>query len=450
MTITHDERRPFRVAICGAGPGGLLLAVTIGKYCEDTPIDLYEAQPEISVVGAGITLRKRTLGIIEDLGLLEELNKFVTNINKTDRGLRHRIADNRDGGEEWFRLTYRNGAPSSMHRRALVDILKASLPPTCTVHTSKRLKSYQEDSTGTLTLEFTDGITALADVLIGADGIRSPTRRSLFETAAQHTPPLFNTAHLSNYVNPLFSGIMVYRSLFPIKDLLEKYPDHPLTNDLVLWFGQDKHLVAYGVNNGKTVNVIAYTTNSITQTKASPDKWVENVPRNEVADTFSNFEPMARAVAECCEDISLWALHITSELPISTYGHVALLGDACHAMTPHLGAGAGQAMEDAYVLGRLLSHAAVNTQNIPRALRIYQDVRLHYAQHIAADSLANGFSYSFQGPEQINAPRTKENLEAWSNIMKKRGLEYMDAPGSAVEDWLEAKRRLDQTLETGQ
>jgi len=118
-------------------------------------------------------------------------------------------------------------------------------------------------------------------------------------------------------------------------------------------------------------------------------------------------------------------------------------------MAPHMGAGAAQAIEDAYVLGRILAHASVDKQSIPTALRIYQDVRLHYAQHVAAGSLANGFLYDFRAPEQINAPRTSENLDAWGDMIKKRGLEYQGAPGSAVEDWLKAERMLDQALVKG-
>ncbi|OAX42229.1 hypothetical protein K503DRAFT_388404 [Rhizopogon vinicolor AM-OR11-026] len=66
----------FRVAICGAGVGGLVLAVTIGKFAErDIQIDIYEAHDAITAVGAGIVTGLREAEIIQELGIYEEYSR---------------------------------------------------------------------------------------------------------------------------------------------------------------------------------------------------------------------------------------------------------------------------------------------------------------------------------------------------------------------------------------
>ncbi|KZV87000.1 hypothetical protein EXIGLDRAFT_621204, partial [Exidia glandulosa HHB12029] len=71
-----------------------------------------------------------------------------------------------------------------------------------------------------------------------------------------------------------------------------------------------------------------------------------------------------------------WAIHIMLDMPCATIGRAAIIGDALHAAETHFGSGAGQAMEDAYVLGRLLTHPSITRENIPQALTAYERVRL--------------------------------------------------------------------------
>ena len=74
-------------------------------------------------------------------------------------------------------------------------------------------------------------------------------------------------------------------------------------------------------------------------------------------------------VLESLTHPSAWAVHVVDP-PLESYvgkglrGRVALLGDAAHGMLPHLGAGAGQGMEDVYALVRLLWHPQVSRDNV--------------------------------------------------------------------------------------
>jgi salicylate hydroxylase len=120
--------------------------------------------------------------------------------------------------------------PSSMHRQHMVAILEKYLPGSCTVHPRKRLVDYieqeQEDvhSTTPIRLKFADGTTATTDVLIGADGIRSAVRKTMFETASKDTSN--DKADLKQYIDATFTGLSLYRSLVSAETLRKENPEH--------------------------------------------------------------------------------------------------------------------------------------------------------------------------------------------------------------------------------
>lgn len=93
------------------------------------------------------------------------------------------------------------------------------------------MASYTRTPDSSYILEFTDGSTANADVLIGADGVRSAVRRTLFHKLTEqekHTPGRFSPEVLHKTVEPQWSGTLVYRSLIQPQRLREKFPDHPI------------------------------------------------------------------------------------------------------------------------------------------------------------------------------------------------------------------------------
>lgn len=67
-------------------------------------------------------------------------------------------------------------------------------------------------------------------------------------------------------------------------------------------------------------------------------------------------------------------------------------------MTPFQGSGAGQAIEDAYMLGLLLGHPSVTLDKVPIALAVYQQIRLPFANRIQRLSELAGWVTSFQDP----------------------------------------------------
>lgn len=120
----------------------------------------------------------------------------------------------------------------TVHRGDMIDIWKRRLPKSCAIHTSKKLTHYEEGREGKLTLYFKDGTTALADVLVGADGVKSATRRTLFQSLAKKAEinggknAAVSAEALRKSITPVWTGTVAYRCLIPTERLQKLCPGH--------------------------------------------------------------------------------------------------------------------------------------------------------------------------------------------------------------------------------
>ncbi|KAG8216144.1 hypothetical protein J3R82DRAFT_8148 [Butyriboletus roseoflavus] len=391
-------------------------AITIGKHDPSIPIDLYEAHDSVDSAGVGISVWKRTYEILIDLGLFDDFKQIFTHVPDSS-GPCVRRSDIREGRYIWRHNVYRvnKDGPSSMHRQHMVGILERHLPSSCTVHPKKRLVSYIETRTTRctlappVTLNFADGTTATTDVLIGADEVRSAVRKALFEAASDDKNG-DDEIDLEQYIDATFTGITVYRWLIPVETLKKENPEHPALKDMM--FG--KYVSCHIYSDSPTsrlrstvfpirlptalINVVVFVTDPSSAGTHYEGHWVSDGSHDELVECFRDFEPAARTLVELCDKPSKWALHAVKPLPFCVRKKVALIGDACHAMTPHFGAGAGQAIDDAFVLGRLIAHLLTTLSPVPEALRIYDEIRLPFARSVASLSLSTGWLYMFLEP----------------------------------------------------
>jgi salicylate hydroxylase len=111
---------------------------------------------------------------------------------------------------------------------------------------------------------------------------------------------------------------------------------------------------------------------------------------------FSSWGDAVRVLLECIPAPTLWALHDLEELPCYVLGRVGLIGDAAHAMLPHQGAGAGQGLEDAWLLARLLADPQATAENVKPLLRAYNDVRRPRACRVQRTSVEAGELYEMR------------------------------------------------------
>jgi salicylate hydroxylase len=183
-------------------------------------------------------------------------------------------------------------------------------------------------------------------------------------------------------------------------------------------------------------------------------RWVSDATRDELVEYFDNFEPDARTMLKLCEKPSKWALHVVKPLPFCVRNRVALIGDACHAMTPHFGAGAVQAIDDAFILGRLIAHSLTPLSRIQDALRIYEEIRFPFACSVASISLSTGWMHAFMAPGYYDGTRNEDDLdECGIGAYEREGMEtikqeilrrwdFMDESSSALQAWEDAELKL--------
>jgi salicylate hydroxylase len=340
----------------------------------------------------------------------------------------------------------------------MLAILEKHLPPSCTVHLKKRLVSYTEPegedahSTSSIRLEFADGTIATADVLIGADGIRSAVRKAMFGAASKDQGD--DKTDMKQYIDATFTGISVYRSLISAEPLAKENPENPSLKELTAYAGKGRYLVTYPLAKGTLVNVVAMVCDpSLTGTHYE-GRWVSDATLEEVVEYFDSFEPDARAIIKLCEKPSKWALHVVKPLPFCVRNRVALIGDACHAMTPHFGAGAVQVIDDAFVLGRLIAHPLMSLSRVGDALRIYEEIRFPFACAVASYSLSTGWMYALMAPGYYDGTRHADDLDDKGiGAYEQEGLEtikqeilrrwdFMDDSKSAPQVWEEAESKL--------
>ncbi|KZP25870.1 FAD/NAD(P)-binding domain-containing protein [Athelia psychrophila] len=386
----------IRVAVIGAGIGGLTFCVALGKQ-SNIKMDLYEAAREFGEMGAGIAMYYRTQQIMEKLGLHDDLTALEGGPFKKGNAVAfHYRKSDQPKGLSFFDMNT-TGGMLHLHRASFQKAIINHLPPTCTSHFGKRLVSYDDPASGPITLRFTDGTTAECDVLVGADGIKSAVRDILLSNLAKEGKLTKEEVAKSD---PVWSGTVAYRGLVPKERLEAKAPGHRALTQDTLYCGKNKHLIIFPINNGALINVVAFCSDFSkegTQYSENSKDWAVNVPKEELLQQYEDWEPEVTALLECVDNPTKWAINVV--LPPSTFvsRRVAILGDSAHAMTPHVGAGAGQAIEDAYVLAALLSHSKCTLASLPCVLHIYDAVRRPKATAVWHLSRTNGMIDEFAG-----------------------------------------------------
>ncbi|THH30135.1 hypothetical protein EUX98_g4064 [Antrodiella citrinella] len=374
MTSTSGPPR-LRIAIVGGGIGGLCLAVALSKHA-DLQVDLYEAAGRFSEIGAGVMFWARTWQILRSLGIAEDLSKVAgAPVSEAPSiGLDFRKSDHPEPGGRFAVFQPPYGCVR-FHRAHFLDVLVDHLP-SGVAHFGKRLASYSEDAR-MVELRFDDRSSSSCDVLIGCDGIKSTIRKQMYEEAAKAR----GKPHLLQYIEPIWSGTM------PVVVCLMAPSD-------LQFCGKNKHLVSYGIGKGGSiVNVVATFSNPSKEGTPFEGPWVTDCSPDDVRKEFNGWEPEAEELLQCVDKATLWAIHYLKPIPFYITARVALLGDAAHAMLPHQGAGAGQAIEDAFILASLLGDYGTTTANIPHALHAYEAVRLPFANARIEGSRINGLMY---------------------------------------------------------
>ncbi|KZT01894.1 FAD/NAD(P)-binding domain-containing protein [Laetiporus sulphureus 93-53] len=423
----------FKVAIVGAGIGGLCFALSLHRSLANVSVDIYESTTVLSEVGAGIGVWPRVWKILKELGLEDD---FLSITHMKDgqiapHSLIYRKADQPQGifvaeTESPF-VTY--------HRAQFHKVLKKHIPDSCKLHLSKRLTSYATKDSGEIGLQFADGSSGTCDVLVGCDGIKSTVRDVLYRSLAEQAKEAGDDAKASELLakaKPVWTGKIMYRSLIP-KDILEvASPGNPLSQKPHMCMGKDRFVITYPISQGQQINFGAYVSEPALEGTPYNRSWTRKCAKEEFIETFSMFESHMQDLLNCIGEVSAWAIHVLSPLPTYVDNRVALLGDAAHAMTPFQGSGAGQAIEDGFVLAAVLAHPRVTRETLPQALQVYDQIRRPFSQWVATNSRAAGQIYDLRG-EGMEKLTLEESI---AGGVSKAQLESMEKTLQSMFEWL--------------
>ena len=336
--------RPLKIAIVGAGMGGLATAAALRLIGID--VTVYEQATKFARIGAGIQIGCNAMKVLRRLGLEARLRA---------QSFYPRSWNNRDWrtGDIKFDMIFgesaeaKFGAPYLLaHRGDLHAALASAVPEAC-IGLSHKLVGLDETSDG-VRLTFANGATAVADAVIGADGVHSTVRDILFGTSA---------------VN--FTGRIAYRTTYPAALLGE----HKI-GDCTKWWGEDRHIVIYYVKPDCSE---VYLVTSQPEPEFRIESWSAKGDVTQLRKAFAGFDREVEQVLAACPDVHKWAIVDRDALPRWQDGKVTLLGDACHPMTPYMAQGAATAIEDAAVLSRCLD--GVGPDGVADAFRRFEATR---------------------------------------------------------------------------
>ncbi|WP_172649664.1 FAD-dependent monooxygenase [Rhodococcus opacus] len=342
------------VAVCGGGIGGLATAIALRKFGLD--VTVYEQTRQFARVGADINLTPNAVRALDGLGIGPAIRESAARPQ-------FRISRTWDTGAETSRLPMgesaeqQYGAPQlTMHRGDLMTALENRLP-SGVVEMGRRVSGVADGR-----IEFTDGSTVSADVIVGADGIHSAVRTALLGRE-----------------QPTFTGVVAFRAVVPT----ERVGELPNLDCFTKWWGPNPstQIVTFPLNQGKDIFVFA----TCGQEEWTEESWTTPGSVTELRELYRDFHPDARALLDACDDVLKSALYVRDPLASWTDGRAVLLGDAAHPMMPFMAQGAGMAIEDAVVLSRCLSlfdDPAV-------ALQAYQETRLQRTSRIQCGSRSN-------------------------------------------------------------
>ena len=365
------------VFIAGAGIGGLTASLALAA--KGFRVVILEKAERLEEVGAGLQLSPNASRVLCDLGLQDLLAGRAVTPDAIS------LMSARSGGE-LIRLplgeaaTNAAGAPYwVVHRADLQAALQAKVGehPDIELRLGCQFEDIATHARG-LTVVSRVGMSRQQDLalaLIGADGIWSSVRQHLFP-----------------HLQPQFSGLIAWRGTLEATQLPREYASRRVQ----LWMGPNAHLVAYPIAGARQINMVAV----VPGTWNRPG-WNAPADGNELKNIFASptWPGPARMMIGAVDNWKKFALFTLPEGNEWTKGAIALLGDAAHGMLPFAAQGAGMAIEDAAVLAKCLSEAAVdNGAGIPAALQRYAQARRARVTRVQRTARRNGTIYHLAGP----------------------------------------------------
>jgi salicylate hydroxylase len=383
----------LKILIAGAGIGGLTAALACLKHGID--VEVYEQASELREVGAGLQLSANGSRVLYELGLEAELKRLSCEATGKEIRLWN-------SGETWklFDLgtesLARYGYPyftvyrPDLHR-ILIDAVRTIKPDA--IHLNARCLGFDQEGNGVVM--HLENRQVRGDVLIGADGVHSQIRQSLF-----------------GQDSPEFTGLLAWRGVIP----MERLPQHLHRKVGTNWVGPGGHVVHYALSAGRLMNFVGIKERS----DWAVESWNVRGSTEECLADFVGWNEDIQLMIRAIDIPYKWALMTRAPLPQWSKGRVSLLGDACHSTLPFLAQGAVMAIEDGYILARALA----GYRDSSRALIQYEAARRVRTTRIVEGAAGN--AKRFHNPELAHAEGARAYIDReWREDRVKERYEWL-------------------------
>ncbi|KAK6952377.1 hypothetical protein Daesc_006913 [Daldinia eschscholtzii] len=418
MTVNGVKKDPIKVIVIGAGLGGCACALALKHHGHDVVV--YEKLKAFRRLGDSLGLGENALKLLERWGGKSLYHKLTSIGNQAPDMQIRRWHDGKILAQQpLMDMAGYIGHRGDYHEAFIQAVKDAGIE----IRMGREVVSYDESKPSVI---FADSTEETADLIVGADGIKSRARELVlgFEDA------------------PKSSGYSCYRAYFPGKHLREdplcrEFVDHDCVN---IWIGKDTHLVQNTLRNGDEFNWIVTRKLSHEADMVIKESWFQEGNMDEVKKSLQDLDPRIRAAVEKTESCLDW-----NPLPtwVSKSHKIALLGDSCHAHLPTSAQGASQATESAAVLAVCLKLAGKS--NIPLATRSYEKLRFGRTRA----SQTNGEDLRDRWHNALKDVDDGVEIDPESVKMRNRWLYAFDAEADTLERWDEVSSLVANELKTG-
>jgi 2-polyprenyl-6-methoxyphenol hydroxylase-like FAD-dependent oxidoreductase len=363
--------QPIRVGIVGGGIGGAAAALALERAGIEATI--YERAERLLEVGAGMMLWPNATRVLREWGLLDEIAR--------EGGASTRFHVRSASGATLLELALgTSDAPALCIRRSLLLAALLRRIPIDRIRLGHQLTRVERLNRGAR-LHFANGATAEYDAVIGADGIRSRVRDSLF-----------------GRIDPVYRGYTVWRGVAHLPRASAATLETEVNSET--WGAGHR----FGIlATGPDVFTWYATAN---RTAGQPDPPCGR--KRELLEMFQQWHAPIPDLLNAMDDSAILKNAAYDLRPLRAWGKgsITLLGDAAHPATPNLGQGGGMALEDAAVLAKCLQAGS----RVEPALRRYEALRRSRTRHIQSRSRLMGSIGQWQWPALVAGRRIVTRL----------------------------------------
>lgn len=285
------------------------------------------------------------------------------------------------------------------HRADLLTSLLNALPPEC-VRTGSRVVAFTQTAHD-VRVELENGEEARGDLLVGADGLRSATRKLLMGEREDR-----------------FTDVVVWRGLIPREKVPSRYD-----TKIMAWFGPRRHVLLYPLRHDRHPDSVYSLSAFVPATEVNRESWTASGDLADLHASLADACPALQDLLALMDGALITGIYFRDPLEAWGSDRVVLLGDAAHPAPPSAGQGAGMALEDAVMLAACLRRAG--TGNEQAALREYTFRRQSRTTRMLESSRVN-----------LRNSQTSNPIQVRSRNGYYRGLERLSPAGPPMQQWL--------------